>query len=178
MLYAIGFDKIGVAISDLYFVDPNPQINEEGPEQGVRLEVRLFERQPLRGSKYSAQPIAIEEPIWRADLLESASNPGTLDRAHHHPRFRGWEPGRRHFVEEMSVDPVGWVGKRLEDLDGLLEEAGVSPDRVGPDDGNALRKAAPEIVAIIRSMLDRVQAGELAQPPDGDAPESARISWL
>ena len=33
--------------------------------------------------------------VTRADLLESVARPGTLDRAHHHPRFDGWEPGRR-----------------------------------------------------------------------------------
>ena len=177
MLYAVGFDRLGVVASDLYFLDPRPGQNQEGAEQGVRLEVRVFERAALKGSIYSAQPIEIDRPIWRADLLESVDKPGTLDRAHHHPRFRGWEPGRRHFVEEMSADPVAWVGKRLEDLDGLLDEAGVSADELGPRDREELRAAVPEIVAAVRRILDRVRAGELAQPTDpGDT--GARASWL
>ena len=177
MLYAFGFDRIGVVASDLYFLDPNPAAGQEGAEQGVRLEVRLFERRPLQGSIYSAQPIEVGRPIWRADLLESVDNPGSFDRAHHHPRFRDYEPGGRHFVEELSADPVSWVGRKLEDLDGLLAEAGVPADEVGPDDAVDLRRAAPEIVAAVHRLLDGVRAGELARPPAGEV-ASARASWL
>ena len=178
MLYAFAFDRIGVVAGDLYFEDPNLGPTMEGPEQGVRLEVRLFERGELQGSRYSAQPIAIGRPIWRADLLESVSNPGTLDRAHHHPRFRNWDPGRRTFVEEMSSDPVAWVAKRLADLDGVLEEAGVSADEVGPEDAEELRLAAPEIEAAVRRLLDRIRVGELARPTDELTDGVKRSGWL
>jgi hypothetical protein len=178
MLYAIAFDRVGVVVSDLYFVDPTPGPGQEGPEQGVRLEVRIFERGELQGSIYSAQPISIGQPIWRADLLESVTNPGSLDRAHHHPRFRGWEPGSRQFVDEMASDPVGWVGARLADLPGLLDEAGVAPDAVGPSDADELRAAVPAIVAAVHGMLDRIAAGELARPTSVDTPAGARASWL
>ena len=184
MLYAFAFDRIGVVASDLYFVDPNPGQGQEGPEQGARLEVRLFQRGELRGSVYSAQPISIERPIWRADLLESVANPGSLDRAHHHPRFRGWEPGRRHFVEAMSEDPVGWVGRRLSDLDGLLAEAGVAPADVGPSDAGDLRSAVPEILGAVHRLLERARAGragadpESESDPDPASPGSVRLSWL
>ena len=95
MLYVFGFASIGVVVSDLYFVDPEPGPGQEGAERGVRLEVRMLERGELRGSVYSAQPIAVGRPIWRGDLLESvAGMPGSHDRTHHHPRFTGWEPGR------------------------------------------------------------------------------------
>lgn len=178
MLYAFGFDRIGVVLSDLYFIDPRPTPGQEGAEQGVRLEVRLLELGELQGSIYSARPISIARPIWRADLLESVENPGSLDRAHHHPRFRGWEPGRRHFVEEMKADPVAWVGSRLADLPGLLEEAGVSGDEVGARDADDVRDAVPEIVDSMKRLLDGVRAGRLAQPPaEGDG-SSARESWL
>ena len=33
MLYAFGFDRIGVVASDLYFVDPTPGPGQEGAEQ-------------------------------------------------------------------------------------------------------------------------------------------------
>jgi hypothetical protein len=178
MLCAWGFDRIGVVASDLYFLDPNPAPGQEGAEQGVRLEVRFLERAALKGSVYSAQPIEIDRPVWRADLLESVDRPGSLDRAHHHPRFRGWEPGRRQFVEEMSADPVGWVGGRLADLAGLLDEAGVDPSLVGSTDAPELEAAVPEIVDAVRAMLDRVRAGELARPPVEGAAEGARVSWL
>lgn len=177
MLYAFGFERIGVVASDLYFVDPNPGPGQEGPEQGVRVEIRHFERGELRGSIYSAQPIAVERAIWRADLLESVANPGTLDRAHHHPRFRGWEPGGRKFVKEMTANPVAWVGKYLSDVEGLLDAAGVPRDEIGATDADDLRTAIPEIMDAVRRLLERVRAGELALPPR-DTVDSARLSWL
>ncbi len=175
MLYAFGFEEIGVVVGDLYFVDPDPEPGQEGAEQGVRLELRHLARGELDGTIYAAQPIAVDRPVWRADLLESVDRPGSFDRVHHHPRFDGWEPGRRVFVEAMSADPVGWVGERLEDLDGLLAEAGVNG---GCTDADAVRRAAPEITATIERLFDRIRAGELARPPAGDTPDSARVSWL
>ena len=177
MLYAFGFERIGVVVSDLYFVNPNPVRGREGAEQGVRLEIRLLERGELRGSKFSAQPIAVDRPIWRADLLESVDRPGTLDRAHHHPRFKGWEPERHQFVDAMSTDPLGWVGDRLADLDGMLEDSGLSDEFLAGPDAEQLRRAVPEILEAVGHLLDRVRAGELAQPPR-PAVESARVGWL
>jgi len=165
MLRVFGFDRIGVLFSDLYFADPSQ--GEEGPELGVRLEVRFLERLALRGSAFSARPIAVDEPIWRADLLETEASPGSLNHAHHHSHFEGWEPGDRSFVEDMSTDPVAWVAKRLGDLDGLLDEAGVSRRQVGPTDADELRAAVPTIATELRRMLDRVWSGELAQRPSG-----------
>ena len=37
MLYAFGFERYGVVVSDLYHLDPNPGKGQEGPERGVRL---------------------------------------------------------------------------------------------------------------------------------------------
>ena len=42
MLYVFGFESIGVVVSDLYFVDPDPGPGQEGAERGVRLEVRML----------------------------------------------------------------------------------------------------------------------------------------
>ena len=89
MLYAFGFERIGVVASDLYFVDPNPGPGQEGPEQGVRVEVRHFERGALQGSIYSAQPIAVERAIWRADLLESVEQSGQPRPRAPPPAFHG-----------------------------------------------------------------------------------------
>jgi hypothetical protein len=62
------------------------------------------------GSIYAGVPIAFIRPVWRVDIFGSTeSPPGTLDRAHHHPRFDGWEPGPRHFVAELSADPPSWL---------------------------------------------------------------------
>jgi hypothetical protein len=174
MLYAFGFDQVGVLVGDLYFVDPQPGQGQEGPEHGVRLELRVLERGSLKGSIYSAQPIEVGRPIWRVDLLESvAGRPGSFDRTHHHPVFSGWNPGRRVFVTELSADPLGWLGEKLADLDGLLVSAGVPADTAGPDDAENLHAAAPEIVDATRRLLDKVRAGELGNPPRDSALASA-----
>lgn len=180
MLCVFGFDRIGVAVSDLYFLDPEPDPGQEGAEQGVRLEVRLLERRPLPGSIYSAQPIAVGTPVWRADLLESVANPGSLDRAHHHPRFDGWEPGRRHFDAALTADPVAEVGRRLAELERLVAEAGLGPDALGPGDAAAVREAAPEIVAAVERLLERARAAGYGDPGRAPAPgpDGARVGWL
>ena len=133
MLYAFGFERVGVVLGDLYFVNPRAAQGQEGAEHGVRLELRMLDRGAPKGSAYSAQPIEIGQPVWRADLLESVEGPpGSFDRTHHHPAFAGWEPGRRVYVTGMSDDPLGWLGACLADLDGLLASAGFPADAAGP----------------------------------------------
>ena len=171
VLYAFGFERVGVVVGDLYFVDPDPREGQGGAEHGVRLELRVLGRGELKGTIYSAQPIEVGQPIWRADLLESvAGRPGSFDRAHHHPRFTGWNPGKRVYAEELSADPLGWLGTQLSDLAALLASAGVPAEAAGPSDAEDLRRAVPEIVDATRRLLDKVRSGELGNPPDGAAP--------
>ena len=171
MLYVFGFERVGVVVGDLYFVDPNPMKGQEGAEHGVRLELRVLGRGELKGSVYSAQPIEVGPPVWRADLLESvAGQPGSFDRTHHHPAFTGWNPGRRVFVNELSADPLGWLAGQLADLDALLHTAGVPPTTAGPDDARDLREAVPEIVDAARRLLGKVRSGDLGNPPPEAAP--------
>jgi hypothetical protein len=169
MLYVFGFDRVGVVVGDLYFVDPEPLKGQEGAEHGVRLELRLIERGELKDSIYAATPIAVDRPVWRADFLEAVDG-RPFDRTHHHPVFTGWDPGDRVFVRELSADPLGWLGNRLADLDGLLAEAQFPAETAGPDDAAELRRAAPEIVDATRRLLDRVRAGELGNPPQPEQP--------
>jgi hypothetical protein len=178
MLQVFGFERIGVVVGDIYFIDPRPNAGEEGAEQGVRLEVRFLERGELRGSIYSAQPIAVDRPIWRIDLLESVESPGTFDRTHHHPRFHGWNPTRRHFVPELTADPLGWLKDRLTDLPAVLAEAQITDDEVDPRDIEGVRDAAADIVAAVERMLDGVRAGRLGQAPPDGSEDMARAGWL
>lgn len=182
MLYAFGFGRVGVLVSDLYFIDPRPIEGLESAERGVRLEVRMLDRGELKGSIYSAQPIGIGRPVWRADLLESVdSPPGSLDRAHHHPGFAGWEPGHRVFDEELSARPAAWVGEQLCDLEALLSRAGIEQDASLAADAESLRGCADEIMATVERLLGRVKSGELAAGPGGPGSQpliSARIGWL
>jgi hypothetical protein len=178
MLQLFGFDRIGVVLGDIYFIDPNPANGQEGPERGVRLEVRMLAPGELTGSIYSSRPITVAEPLWRVDLLESADGPpGSLNRAHHHPKMSNWEPHRRVFDRDLSSDPVDWLGTKLADLEGLLAGADIEVDAELAADAAKLRAAVPEVQRAVSGMLDKVKSGELGTAPEGD-PASARVSWL
>jgi hypothetical protein len=178
MLQVFGFDRVGVVVGDIYFVDPDPRPGQEGAERGVRLEVRMLQPGDLRGSFYSARPIEVAEPVWRADLLETADGPpGSLNRAHHHPGMKTWEPGRRVFDPALTADPVGWVGTQLADLEGLLSEADIEVDETLAADAQSLRSLVPDVQRAVSTMLDKVKSGELAQAPAGDVAH-ARVGWL
>jgi hypothetical protein len=180
MLQAFVFERVGIVVGDLYFLDPNPAKGQEGAEHGVRLELRVFNRGDLKGSIYSAVPIEAASPIWRVDLLESVDGkPGSGDRTHHHPAFsaRTWDPRPREFLRELSSDPLGWLGEQLADLPGILRRAGVPEDTAHPSDEASLREMAPVIVSTARMLLDKVRAGELGVAPKEDA-DSIRNGWL
>lgn len=180
MLQAFVFERVGVVVGDLYFLDPQPAKGQEGPEHGVRLELRVVDRGELKGSIYSAVPIEVGRPIWRLDLLESVDGePGSYNRTHHHPAFTGsdWNPTPRKFLRELSSDPLGWLGDQLADLPGILERAGETEQSADPSDAASLREMAPVIVAATKMMLDKVRSGELGVAPVKDA-ESIRNGWL
>ncbi len=149
---SFGFEALGVVVGDMFFVDPAQGAGQETPERGVRLELRLVDRAGPQGSIYAGIPIALTRPVWRVDLFGSTeSQPGTLDRAHHHPRFDGWEPGRRHFVPELSADPVSWLTDQLADPAAVLTRAGgvrsmrcrCDADEVSEADKDRPRRGSP-----------------------------------
>jgi hypothetical protein len=178
MFAAFGFETLGVVVGDMYFIDPSPLEGQETPERGVRLELRLVDRAEPQGSIYAGVPIAFTRPVWRVDLFGSTeSPPGTLDRAHHHPQFNGWEPSRRHFVPELSADPLAWLTEQLADPAAILARAGVGADAVSEADTTGLAEAAPEIVAAVKRLLDGVRNGELAPAP-AEPVAAARTGWL
>jgi hypothetical protein len=180
MLQAFVFERVGVVVGDLYFLDPHPRPGQEGAEHGVRLELRAFDRGELKGSIYSATPIGVGQPIWRVDLLESVDGvPGSFNRTHHHPKFLDhWNPSPRAFVRELSADPLGWLAGQLSDLPAVLDRAGVPQDVADPSDAASLRDMAPVIVGAAGLMLDKVRAGELGRAPAGEAAGGIRNGWL
>jgi hypothetical protein len=103
---------------------------------------------------------------------------GSHDRTHHHPGFRGWEPGRRKYDEQMTKDPVRWLTGQLADLPALLAGAELDPDVAGPDDARQLAEAAPAIAAVVGEMLAGVRAGELGRPVEASEAAGARGGWL
>ena len=181
MLYVFGFQRTAVVLSDLYFVDPDPKIKgQEGPEHGVRLEVRKIGPGPLQGSIYSAQPIEIGDLIWRADLLESVDGPpGSFDRTHHHPGVSrgpgsgtGFSTGAVRRARRVGRAPAGRPGGAL------LEQAGAGGHPADAADAQSLRDCLAEVLEALGALLVRVQAGELGRPPAGGPLVSARAGWL
>jgi hypothetical protein len=181
MLYMFAFDKVGVVVGDLYFVDPEPAKGQESPEHGVRLELRAVRQGAAVDSIYGAYPIAAERPLWRVDLLESVDGtPGSFDRTHHHPAFTGWDPGARVFVRELSSDPLGWLADRLANLEEVLAQGGFPTGTASPNDVVELSRTAPEIVETTGRLLARVRAGELGNPPEAESsvPSDGRVQTL
>jgi hypothetical protein len=165
MLSSFSFDKIAVTVEDIYFLDPVQKPGNEGPERGVRVELRLLERFPHQGSVYAAQPFLMGTVIWRADLLESvAAGPGSADRMHYHPHMTDSEPGNRVFDTAIPADPIGWLTAQLSSLDDLLAGKVDAVEQFAAD-AAALRSEAPHIGSAVSTMLERVRAGELAQQP-------------
>jgi hypothetical protein len=178
MLYVFGYDRVAIVLADLYFLDPNPAPGQEGAERGVRIELRRLELGAVQGSIYAARPIGIDAPIWRVDMLERVDGPvGSFDRTHHHPRCVDWEPNRRVFDPDLSADPIGWFEHRLQHIESVLDDAGVDRSELGPNDPDDISTAAPEIVATLRSLLQRVHEGSLAVAPK-ETVDAARVSWL
>jgi len=180
MLQAFVFEKVGVVVGDLYFLDPDPAPGQEGPEHGVRLELRVFDRGALKGTIYSATPIAAGRPIWRVDLLESVGGkPGSFNRTHHHTEFNPdtWDPGHRVYERGLSADPLGWLAGQLSDLPGILDRAGVPRDAAEPSDTASLDDLKDTIVGVTGMLLDKVRAGELGVAPADDG-DFYRTGWL
>jgi hypothetical protein len=168
MLRMLCIDRLGVTIEDLYFVDPDPVAGQEGPERGIRVELRLMEPQPLRGSIYASQRIVADQAVWRADFLESVGRgPGSKDRMHHHPVMIDNEPGGRVFSRSLTDDPMRWLEAQLSDVIPILEASGVPDAGTYRPSAAALQAALPEIIGMATATLDEVRAGRLALAPIG-----------
>ncbi len=131
------------------------------PERGTRVEVRLLEREPERGSRFAAERVVLDRPVFRADLFDrTTSAPGNLESAHFHPRFDGIEPCDRHWDEAIKRDATAWLAGELADLRVLLARSGVDVGDAAwlDDDADALRAAVPDIVAAVESTWAKVRA--------------------
>ncbi len=133
------------------------------PERGARIEVRLLDAEPARGTFSAAQRVVIGQPLFRADLFDRLDRPvGNLERAHFHPRFDGVEPCDRVWPRELHADPTGWLAAELNDLEGLATRAGLAPAEVASlsDDAAALRKAVPDVVRAVESAWRDARSSE------------------
>lgn len=165
MIVAYVFERLGVTVESIYFLEPDPDPGEEGPERGVRVELRVIQRHPRTGSMYSAYPVDIATAIWRADLLESVeAGPGSRDRMHFHPEMADDEPCDRVFDPAIRADPFDWLADKLEGIAAIVARKVDDPDSYGADIAEIVRNT-PRIVESARDMLAQVHVGELALAP-------------
>ena len=153
MQQAFVFDRVAVVVLPWHEpMDP--------PERGTRVEVRLLADEAQRGSRYAAQRVVLDQPVFRADLFDQTNAPpGNLRSAHFHPHFDGVEPSDRAWDEKIQADPTGWLATELGDLRHLLERAGVDVADTPwlHDDAAALREAVPAIVAAVEDTWQAVR---------------------
>lgn len=127
------------------------------PERGARLEVRLLEHEPARGTRYAAERVVVDAPVFRADLFDVVGEPvGNLRSAHFHPYFDGIEPCDRHWRPVIKQDPIAWLEGELGDLRALLERGRVDIAQASwvDEDGAALRAAIPVVTAAVERAWD------------------------
>jgi hypothetical protein len=153
-----------VAVLIFDWLEPDP----EGPENGVRIELRLLGDTGHRGSESAAQEIVIDRPLWRADLFDLVSGePGNFARAHYHPNFDGDEPSDRFWAEDLSAVPFTWLARQLSDLEALVATAGAL-DAVEAGalaaDAATLLAVVPEIVAAAESVMVQVRSRARRSP--------------
>ena len=101
-------------------------------EHGVRIELRELAAHPRRGSESAAQLVAVDRPLWRADLFDRLTDaPGTFGVAHYHPQFLGHEPCPRVWDAKLTADPWSWLGDQFAQLTDLGERGAVSEQVAG-----------------------------------------------
>jgi len=143
-------------------------------EHGVRIELRELAAHPRRGSESAAQLVAVDRPLWRADLFDRLTDaPGTFGVAHYHPRFLGHEPCPRVWDAKLTADPWGWLGDQFAQLGAA---GGTEPWPVNPADGPELSRLSAEIVSLARQLgPDRCRSAARCYELTWDAAESVRL---
>jgi len=151
------FSRIAVTVEAIEFRDPQPEPGQEGTERGARIELKLLEPQPARGSIYASDDVLIGRALWRADLLESANNPGARDRMHFHPVMTDSEPGERVFDPALSADPIGWLRERLQSVPQILQDNDLTDIDGYRDDMEQLRQHIDEVMSAAEARLSEAR---------------------
>jgi len=148
VLYSFVYSRVAVLVRHWFEIG----LTDGVLEHGARLELRLLDPQPHRGTESAAQRFVIDRPVWRADLFDRLDRPaGSFSAAHFHPRFDGDEPSDRVFRDEITTDPWAWTVAQLSDLDAVAAAAGLPPDVVATDAAD-VREQAGLIADTARSL--------------------------
>jgi hypothetical protein len=114
-------------------------------EHGARIEIRELTPNPHRGSESASQLIAVDRPLWRADLFDRLTDsPGSFSVAHFHPRFTGNEPCPRSWDAALTADPWAWLGDQITSVGAA---AGGAAWPLDPEDAAELPGLASTVVA-------------------------------
>ena len=180
MLYAFGFEKVGVVVGDLYFVDPRPPAGQEGAERGraprgpddratgparsatprsCRSTSSARSGGPTSWRPSRARPAATTERTTTRRFAAGSRAGGSSTTWSTVSRWPGW-------ASSSPISTCSWRDPRLP-----------TRARSTPDDVLQLRGAVPEILEVLRRLLERVHAGELASLPNGST-ELGAVSWL
>src|SRR3954451_18108978 len=148
------FPTLAVTADEIDFLDPALRGDPDARERGVRLELRPVDG-GAAGSVYASPALTLRPAVCRIDLLESS--PGAADRMHWHPVMRAGEPGDRVFDPRIPADPTGWLVERLGHVEELLGQADVPDPERHREDGSAIARRPPEIVAWVEAALERTR---------------------
>jgi hypothetical protein len=147
VLHAFVYNELAILVRHWFEVS----LKDSHLEHGVRLELRLTEAQPHRGSESAAQKVVADQPLWRADLFDRVDGtPGAFEAAHFHPRFDGVEPCSRNWADAVKATPWEWLHEQLVDVAGLAATAGAQLSDPAVD-AEQIRADAPAIVAVAQS---------------------------
>ena len=127
MLAAFGFEAMGVVVGDMYFVDPNPLEGQDISERGVRVELRLVDRDEPQGSITPAS--RFRSPVRCGGWTFSGpprARPERLTAPITTPASTGGNPDGG--TSSPSCRPTRWPGwpRQLADPAAVLERAGVN----------------------------------------------------
>lgn len=146
MRFCFLLDRVGILVRHWYEIGPADE------EHGTRVELRTIARPAHIGSESAAQPVTLDEPLWRADIFDLIGEPpGNLSRAHYHPVFEGREPSSRNWDTTLSEDWAGWLRAKLSDLPAVLASAG-APELAG-DGQEPTDSQVEQILAAAASLL-------------------------
>jgi len=125
-------------------------LDDASMEHGARIELRELAGHPRRGSESAAQLIALDRPLWRADLFDRLTDePGTFGVAHYHPEFSGNEPCPRVWDPELTARPWRWL------RDQFTRAGAAQPNgqwELDPADAAELSGLADAVVTLARQM--------------------------
>lgn len=169
MLRAFVFNRTSVLVRHWFEID----LGDSSMEHGARVELRLLDVQPHRGTESAAQRFVVDRPVWRADLFDRLTGtPGAFEVAHHHPKFDGVEPCARAYLDEAPWD---WLPRQLADIGAVCEAGGVPRAEVAEDVAE-VRDHAAEIVAAAQAFAPtRCTSNDRCYRWTSDVAESVRL---